>query len=195
MSGPYPLAIPVWRYHRLDNKFRDFVARSIVYFTGYPYTHVGLFLNGKLYDSTLWEEDGKLVSGVRVTVGWPEEKPDFCMVPVHMEPTQLTLESIQRVLNLYVNYARPYNFLKLVALALVWPTRWVWRKLGWVPFDHEIYGEVCSGFVDEVIRRAGWDLFPNEHEGYTVPGQFIRIRGWSSVPTEDVYPVDRGGNE
>lgn len=186
MDGSYPLAIPVWRYRRKKNKFRDFVSRSIVYFTGYPYTHVGLYLNGKVYDSTVWKEDGKTVSGIRETDGWPEDTPDFCMVPVSKEPPQLVLESIQRMLGLYVDIARPYNFFKLVVLTIVWPTRWVWRKIGWVPFDHEVYGELCSGFVDEVMRRAGWDLFPREHEGYTVPGQFTEIKGWAAVPTDAV---------
>lgn len=176
------LAIPVWKYHKKDNWFRDLVSRSIVYFTGYEYTHVGIYFRGKLYESTLWEDEkGKLRSGIRITdIGDPQvdPPPDLCMVPWRLELTKDRMDRIAKVLDQYVSGGRPYNFLKLVVLAFVWPTRWFWKKIRWVPFNHEVFGEVCSGFVDEVMYKARWDLFPEEWEGYTVPGQYLHMAGW-----------------
>lgn len=175
------LSIPVWRYHKQDNWFRDLVSRSIVYFTGYKYVHVGIYFYGKLYESTVWtDENGKLRSGIRITVqGDPSvTPPSFCMVPWRLELTEDRMKRIEKILNEYVEESRPYNVFKLVVLALVWPTRWFWKKIKWVPFNHDVFGEVCSGFVDEVMYKARWDLFPEEWEGYTVPGQFVYMPGW-----------------
>lgn len=187
----YPVAIPVWKYHKKENWFRDLVSRAIVYFTGYEYTHVGVFFLDHLYESTMWQDEkGKLKSGIRVTKGWPvgEWRPDFCMVPWRQKVGPEEVAKIGNVLEQYVTAGRPYNVFKLIALSIVWPTRWLWKKLGWVPFDYEVFGEVCSGFVDEVMKKARWDLFPDEWEGYTVPGQFTKIHGWQRVATGEVWP-------
>ncbi len=182
------LAISVWRYHKKKNWFRDLISKSIVYFTGYEYTHVGIYLAGRHYDSNIWEgRDGKLRTGIRLVTGWPEDGPDFCMVPQGKIDEAMLLR-VHDQLHRYHIGGRPYNVFKLIVLAFVWPTRWIWRKLGWVPFNSEVFGEVCSGFVDEVFRASHWDLFPEEYEGYTVPGQFTKIEGWKRVETKDVFP-------
>jgi hypothetical protein len=183
------LAIPVWRYHKQDDWFRDLVSRCIVYFTGYDYTHVGIYFEGKLYESTVWKnEKGKLCSGIRITVkGDPTvPSPDICMVPWRLEITPERLDRLGQTLARYVAAGRPYNVFKMLVLAFVWPTRWFWKKIKWVPFNHEVFGEVCSGFVDEVMYKSRWDLFPEEWEGYTVPGQFLRIPGWRADSCSDI---------
>ena len=187
----YPIGISVWRYHKKDTWFRDLVSRAIVYFTGYNFTHVGVYMCGRHYESAVWNVPGKIFPrhGVRVSLGWPDDPiPDFCMVP-EREVTDEEIAEISEVLHTFTRKARAYNFLKLIVLMIVWPTRSLWNKLGWIPFNAEWYGEVCSGFVDEVFREAGWDLFPGEHEGYTVPGQFAKIRGWKRVELSDVHPI------
>ena len=175
------LAIPVWRYHKQNDWFRDLVARCIVYFTGFDATHVGLYFQGKLYESTIWRNAaGKLRTGIRIT----EKRdlsiypPDLCLVPWRLEITQERIDRIAATLEQYVAADRPYNIFKLVILSVVWPTRWVWKRIKWVPFDRDAFGEVCSGFVDEVMMKSRWDLFPDEWEGYSVPGQFLSIPGW-----------------
>lgn len=172
------LEIPVWKYHKSGDWFRDLLPRCIVYFTGYEHVHVGIFFQGRLYESTVWRNrQGKLRTGIRVRPRGAV-KPDLCMVPWRLELTDERMRKVGEVLNQYVESDRPYNVLKLVVLAFVWPTRWFWKKIRWVPFNHEVFGEVCSGFVDEVMFKARWDLFPEEWEGYTVPGQFLYMPGW-----------------
>lgn len=174
------VAILVWEYHKKDNWFRDLISRAIVYFTGYRYTHVGVFFKGTLYDSTIWTDaKGKLRTGIRVSDGFYHDgrRADVCMVPEIPLP-DFRVYNIERSLHTYVEGSRPYNVLKLIALMFVWPTRGFWKLLGWVPFNHDLYGEVCSGFVDEVFKNAGMDLIPRHYEGYTVPGQFVELYGW-----------------
>jgi hypothetical protein len=176
------LSIPVWRYHKQNDWFRDLMSRSIVYFTGMPYIHVGVHFEGKLYESSVWRDgNNRLRSGIRITLG-PSGLygPDICMVPWRVECTTERMDRIRSVLNIYVAGDRPYNVFKLIVLAIVWPTRWFWKMIRWVPFNHDVFGEVCSGFVDEVMFKSQWDLFPDEWEGYTVPGQFVHIPGWKA---------------
>jgi hypothetical protein len=184
-----PLAIAVWRYHKKEDWARDFVSRAIVFFTGMPYTHVALVFEGAVYESTVWKnEKGNLESGIRITYGrFPSDvpEPDICMVPWRLETTPERMDRIKRELEKVVPLPRPYNILKLVVLALIWPTRRFWKWIKWVPFNHEAWGEVCSGFVDEIMKDSKWDLFPDEWEGYTVPGQFIDIPGWVCRKCDD----------
>lgn len=173
------ISIPVWSYRKNDNIFLDLLGKAIVYFTGYPYTHVGIYYGGNLYESTMWlDDDKKIRSGIRVTkMGDPKvSPPSFCMVPISM-PHSLMVR-VGEVLKSYVEENRPYNVLKLFALALVWPTRWFWKKIRWVPFHEDVFGCVCSTFVDRVMYKAKWDLFPDDWESYTVPGQFATMPGW-----------------
>lgn len=173
-------AIPVWRYEKGPNRFVNILGKCITYFTGYPYTHVGIIYFGKLYESTIWLEDGKLRSGIRVR-GLDDPSivpPAFCMVPWRTELTPTMLYKIGDVLDRYIRFSRPYNVFKLIVLSFVWPTRWFWKAIKWVPFHHEVFGTVCSTFVDRVMHSARWDLFPDEWESYTVPGQFATIAGW-----------------
>lgn len=49
-----------------------------------------------------------------------------------------------------------YGFVKLVAMALLYPTKRFWRWIGWVPFDAWIFGEVCSVRVAEAWAAEGY---------------------------------------
>jgi len=175
------LSIPVWRYEKRDNFFMDLLGKAIVYFTGYEYTHVGIYYGDKLYESTMWiDEKKRLRSGIRVTLmGDPQVRPpSFCMVP--MTCPVYRMKRIGEVLEKYVAEGKPYNVLKLFILAIVWPTRAFWKAIRWVPFRDEIFGSVCSTFVDKVMYEARWDLFPDEWESYTVPGQFVNLPMWKA---------------
>lgn len=167
--------ILLWEYTTGEKKLYNVVGKCIVYFTDSPYTHVALYVGGYTYDTTIWFEEGKPKTGIRKVRG--QLKGTVVMVPnVPFSPAQA--ERLRGVADSYARKNKPYNIVKLLALAVVWNTRWFWKKIRWVPFNHTVFGEVCSGFVDEVFKKAGIDLFPSEYEGYTVPGQFIELRGW-----------------
>jgi len=168
------VSIELWKYTPSVEKIFDIVGKCIVYFTESPYTHVALYVNNCTYDATVWFED-RWRSGVRKRN--KRVRGHESMVP--NEPLSPEIEDcLQEVAEAYVDSGRPYNILKLLALSIVWNTRWLWKKLKWVPFNHELFGEVCSGFVDEVFRKSRIDLFHDEFEGYTIPGQFMELRGW-----------------
>jgi hypothetical protein len=89
------------------------------------------------------------------------------------EPVKVpSLEQLTRIYE-YVENAfiekRRYNTPKLVAMAVIYNTRFIWRLLGWVPFSAAVFGSVCSVFVDRAFLAADIDLLPGEREGYTAP--------------------------
>lgn len=176
------VAIAVWNYKEQDTKFRTFLAKAIMYFSGFPYTHAGIVVNGTTYDMTRWTDviTGAKKSGVRVSWGYPEgDAPDYLVYPPDEDMTADRLTGLDRACIDSVKVGYKYNVLKLLVLAIVWPTRWFWKKIGWVPFNAEFMGEVCSVYVDEIFKTVHWDIFPKEHEGYTVPGQFMHIPNWT----------------
>jgi hypothetical protein len=151
----------------------DIVTKAIQYFTGSPYTHVAVYLRGSTYDCTVWKPAGRVlsVSGVRETLGvidgWQ----------VELKPaTTLTSSQTNKMMiycKMQIDARRPYNVFKLLAFILIYPTRWFWNKIKWVPFKAELFGEVCSTFVDQTFKAGGVDLFKNLIEEVAVPGDYI----------------------
>jgi len=152
--------ILLWKYHRSPKFWDDLFMRAICYFTRSEYVHAEVFVNGCTY-------------GMHDTIKrWPHQRPSDEVWAMDLTPEQETAiyEYCERA---YQDQIR-YNIPKVVALAVVYPTRWIWRKLGWVPFDAYVHGAVCSELVDEAYKAAGIDLLPNDHEGYTAPVDFTR---------------------
>lgn len=143
------------------------VGKSIVFFTGFPYTHVALYINEITYDYSVWKDGKKWKTGVRETKGlikadeYYEPKIDLS------DEEAFAIQYFCKHLGQY-----PYNVFKLLSLAIVYPLRKLFRFLDWVPFDNVMFGDVCSVLPDEAYKFAGHDLFPNELEGYTVPGMY-----------------------
>lgn len=164
----------LWRYHKLKPWYRDWVSKAIAYFTGYPYVHVAIFFDGRSWESTLYRKGRKIHHGAVESPGIEginQTTPDELWEP----KKQLTV-SERKLLSAFLIYTvqkrMPYNFLKIICIPLIWPTRWLWKLIRWVPFDHRMYGEICSVYVDEAYKFIGRDLFPEHYEGYTVPGMF-----------------------
>jgi hypothetical protein len=153
----------------------DLVSKAIMYFTNSPYTHVAVYVGGWTFDSTIWNggkwwQLWKWRSGIRKTWG---TLGGASRVRVPKKPlTQMDAGRLLIMADAMESYHFPYNIPKLLILALVYPTRWFWEKINWVPFQADVFGEVCSEFVDEVFKSAGMDLFPNKTEQDTVPGDF-----------------------
>jgi hypothetical protein len=170
------IKIALWPYEKKENKFRDFVSRCIVFFTGKEFTHVGWWIDGYIYDSSVWEYGGKTFHGARKTEysKWPEDeaKPKVWVEPV--KPlSDHTIQLIKMWCEESLGDEMPYNFLSLVTFAIVAPFRWFWNWIGWVPFSAELFGEVCSTYVDDSAYECGFDIFPDMKEDLAVPGDFL----------------------
>lgn len=171
--------ILLWKYHKKKPWYRNLVSKAIVFFTGYPYTHVAIQVDGDVYESTVWKDrvTGVWVNGARRTawLDYPdldEAMPDEALCFVS-EVNYDQKQRIIRVLEDTLDRKLKYNFLRLLALAFVYPTRWFWNLINWVPFKAEVFGEVCSTYVDEALKWAGIDLFKYQDEEYTAPGDYL----------------------
>jgi hypothetical protein len=135
----------------------DIIGRLIRYFTESEWGHVAIYVGGYTYEST-WP-------GVRKTPGMIAA--DLVLIPPPLnEPNMLDW------LEARVSAKMRYNWPRLIAFMFIYPLRWFFNKLNWVPFSAAIFGEVCSSFVDEAVRAGGLDLWPYRGEDATVPGDF-----------------------
>jgi hypothetical protein len=170
------IRVLVWEYTPNRRLARDFVSRCIVYFTGMFYTHVAIWVDGVMYDSSVWKDkNGKTMHGARAKVGTVEELKATGFDAV-LYPEGITRQQVDKVRDwctATVSEGKPYNFLKLGILALVYPTRWFWNLIRWVSFSAEVFGKVCSTYVDEALYQSGYDVFTDYIEEFTVPGDFI----------------------
>lgn len=142
------------------------VQKAIAYFTGKPWTHAAIFHDGYVYEA--------LLKGVTRTF-YPEwaihNKPEERWDPVSSQERR----RMQVYLETGVNLQWKYNVLKLLVLAIVYPTRWVWKRIGWVPFDWWVFGEICSGLVDKAWLAEGVDIIRKQRAGYTAPGDLRNL--------------------
>ena len=144
--------IILYKFHD-TGKFtiNNIVGRCIPYFTQGEYSHASIYFEGLTYE---------MVSKGCVTS--PGVKRGTAYYDLGRDLGEVEHLGMKTYLN-YINFAKwKYNFLKLVTLAVVYNTRWIWKKLNWVPFDNAIFGEICSGIVDEAYAFAGLQLFPDE---------------------------------
>lgn len=142
----------------------NIVSKAIRYFTESQWEHVAIYVRGNTYEQT-WP-------GVRKTPG--QNPATLVMIPPQISESDET----RMIVWLEDQAAKKvrYNWMKLVVLAIVYPLRWFFNKIGWVPFQAALFGEVCSTFVDQALRVAGVDLFPERGEEATVPGDYARCR-------------------
>lgn len=68
----------------------------------------------------------------------------------------------------------PYNVGLLLSLAFFYPTRNVWDKLGWMPFEKSAK-EVCSTFVAELFKAwpVNLDILPGVETNLIAPGDYV----------------------
>lgn len=153
----------VTKYRPSKHFFWNLLSKLIVFFTGMPYTHVEIYCDYYMYGSTL---------------GGPRKTKEIPKNVIFLEPkidlTQKQQNFMKRYLESKLGNKGRYNILKLIVLSFVYPTRWFWKWIGWVPFQNDVFGVVCSVYVDEAYKAAGIDLLPKEYEEYTAPGDFFR---------------------
>jgi len=152
---------------------KGFISKAIAYFTGMPYAHVSGYIQGFTFTSSVWWSGLWFKSGIYISIGAREA--DEYWQPIR-ELTPGEKLAILRYFIDSVNKRRPYNFGKFLVLAIVYPTRRFWEKIGWVPFSAAFFGDVCSIVWDEAYKGANWDLLPRQSEEYTVPGDIRKSK-------------------
>lgn len=154
------------------------VEKCIQFFTGSSYTHVKLYFRGLCYHSYAYynPQTKRVMHGFAATSNVSGS--------LKIEPVRDMTRGDCAMLHDYIArellQAEPYNFIKLVTLAVIYPTRWFWRLIGRVPFSSELLGRVCSTRVDEMVSVYMGDLFPDDLQGYSVPGDYPKL-----LDTED----------
>ena len=156
----------------------DLLGRAIKFFTGSPYGHTAIFLAGFTFESTGWQTPGAkwwqfwtYRSGIKISRG--ELMGGTSLSPL-IVPSDSQVELMLEFATDQINDRWWYNGLLLIADALIYPTRWFWNKIGWIPFSSRYLGTVCSTFVDEMFKAAGIDLWPGRSEATTVPGDYVK---------------------
>lgn len=159
--------ILLWDKRKTNKGFALLISKAIVKVTGSPITHVGLWLDGRLYEQ---DRISRMYQGLIISRGRPA---DFYM---EADGYQLSALQVERMIDYITSTysGRRYNTFKLFALAVITPLRKVFNRMGWVPFDAPWMGEVCSVMPDEAFKSVNVDLFPDAHEGYTVPGDYLK---------------------
>ena len=157
--------ILLWDKRKTNKGFKLLISKAIVAVTNMPITHSGVWLQGHLY-----EQDKKSLfkQGLMVSTN--------ANADVYMEPVEPLSDNQARLMVGYIEKTyggRGYNTLKLLFMALLAPFKEYFRKVRWMPFDKPWFGEVCSVMPDEAYRYIGIDLFPEEFEGYTAPGDYL----------------------
>lgn len=164
----------LWKHDPQGGLVPRWVGRIITLVTRMPYTHVAIYLRGQIYDKTVWREGPRWRSGLRTALTHSE----LVEAGVEVWEPRFTLSGSQSyAMQRFVEFkygTRPYNVFKLVALVVIYPLRRLFARLQWVPFSNEIFGEVCSTMPDEAFLFAEVDILPNDHHGYTAPGDFVR---------------------
>lgn len=171
------LNIILWPYQKSDKWYHTLVSRLICFFTNSNYTHAAIGIGKTLYESTVMSHK----NGALKSVGFPPKSRNCVYLEFKLPLPDKEIKQIKALLEQKVVEKRPYNFMKIAVLTFVYPTRRFWRWLNWVPFQNEVFGSVCSVFVDENFKQIGIDLLPGENEEYTAPGDFLKSKLLTSV--------------
>lgn len=151
-----------------NKDFGDFWANIfgdlVEFFTGQPYVHVEVWCDGNRY--------GSVSGGPRKSSSVPSRSGHVFLEPKE-ELSERQVQKMKQYLESKIG-STGYNVFKLVVLALVYPTRWFWKWIGWVPFQWDVFGVICSVYVDEAFIAAGIDVLPRGYEEYSTPGDFLR---------------------
>ena len=148
------------------SKFVQFVNKCICFFTGSEYWHTAIELGEYKYESG--HPYGAEKTRMKTVA---DEYTD-----VHsIEISDISFNAMKEYAELKLKQNLRYNHYKLLVLAICYPTRWLWNKLKWVPFQNNFFGMVCSVFVREILLAGGIDFIPHYKE-LTAPGDFIKYR-------------------
>jgi len=148
-----------------EKGFGAFVNKCIGFFTKSNAWHTSIILGGMRYES-----------GHPYGVGKTERIPKHIFVDTFdIEVTEDQLKKMIAYAELKLKQNLRYNHYKLIILAFFYPTRKIWSKIKWVPFQHDFFGQVCSVFVREILLAGDVDLFPGLYKELTAPADFANL--------------------
>ena len=146
--------------HRINKNskgFTAFVNKCIGFVTNSEYWHTSIVLGKFRYES-----------------GHPFGASKTSRIPEHEYIDSYDIEVTEIQLLRMIDYAEKklrenlrYNHYKLIVLAVLYPTRFIWNRLKWVPFQHDYFGQVCSVFVREILLAGDIDWFPKLYKEIT----------------------------
>ena len=147
------------------NKLTRFVNRCICFFTRSEYWHTSIVIGNIKYESGH-------PNGVKKSVYYHDYSK---YIDVD------TYQATEYQANKMIDYAEKalkdnirYNHYKLIVLALCYPTRFIWDRIKWVPFQNNYFGMVCSVFVREILLAGNIDFMPDRYKELTAPADFRR---------------------
>ena len=118
--------ILLYKFHKSKNILINITGKSIKFFTSSDYVHTAIYLNGKTYSEEVWKENKKWKSGVKITNGM--NRADVYLEPIYTL-TECQVYAMEIILKNFYE-TKGYNFLKLISLAIVYPLRWFFKKIG-----------------------------------------------------------------
>jgi hypothetical protein len=148
-------------FWRSDN----WIGRIIQWRTKSPWTHVAVYIKWPDDRGCTYEFDAL---GARSTAGL--KHCDEIRVPIRPVEIWEAFE-IDRYFRGCIRWHNIYAYATILALLVIYPTRWFWERIGWRPFSAKFWGRVCSSSVAEAFKRAGIDLVPKRAELYESPGE------------------------
>lgn len=153
------------------------VQKAICRVTDSKWVHCAIYLKKTVFESTVWWKGLRFYSGIKISSGAAEQasrimQADKILAPVK-KYTEQQIIKMQNSIYEDINYRKPYNILKLISLAYIYPRREDWNNK-WLPFDREFFGEVCSTFVDNLAWEVGVDLLKEYRQGVVAPCDFLK---------------------
>lgn len=158
----------------------DIVGQAIKDVTGGP-AHIAICVGGFVFDDTVWHQAGRFfpVSGVRIAAQDSIIGTHTVRDPVTPWTLLETKQALQAAID-QVNLRRHYNIPLLVADAVIYPLRGLWKFLHWAPFEHS-KEYVCSSFAGMVYRATGRDPWPGLEIEELTPEDFVMAKEWEDA--------------
>jgi len=158
---------------RWSHWYENLVTKLITVASGSPYIHTQVYLRGWVYEINLQgARKTQYPGGATQSV----EYGDLVRKPIR-DLTDSEVDNMVAWGEQQIASGIKYGVAKLlIQLCLFWTKpAWdfIYRKTGWEPFaDNKKWGDHCSSWVDTMFKHAPIDLFPNDGEEDTPPGDF-----------------------
>ena len=160
--------------YKVPEKHATFIQKAIRYFTKKPYHHVAVYFDG----STLEEGTRGYAHTLGINIASEYWEPETEMSDMECARARAFVMIVDGE---GIRHHWPYNYLLTFIMFVVYPTRWFWNKIKWVPFSSTLLGANCSSFVDKFWKYVGRDIKPKWMEALSVPGDLRGLPGFQSI--------------